>query len=103
MIDPDNEEDNEVDSMISVPTLEALPANQIQGHKAVFVNEPKLSDFKLVLLQEGIQAEFAAGVLIWNNMVAVKKNEAGRIQLEGAICDDYFKIRELLYSQYAIV
>lgn len=101
--DPDNEEDSEVDSMISVPTLESLPINQVQGHRAVFVNEPKLSDFKVVLLQEGIQAEFAAGVLICNNMVAVRRNEAGRIQLEGALCDDYFKIRELLYSQYAIV
>lgn len=72
-IDPDNEEDSEVDSMISVPTLESLPVNQVQGHRAVFVNEPKLSDFKVVLLQEGIQAEFAAGVLICNNMVAVRR------------------------------
>jgi hypothetical protein len=29
--------------------------------------------------------------------------EAGRMQLEGAMCEEYFKIRELLYNQYAII
>ena len=29
--------------------------------------------------------------------------ESGRIQVEGTLCDDYFKVRELLYEQYAIV
>lgn len=56
-----------------VPTVEALTHYQHLGHKAVFINEPKLSDFKLVLLQEGIQAEFIAGVLICNNNVAVRR------------------------------
>lgn len=93
----------EEDPMEVVPTVEALPHNQFAGHKAVFINEPKLSDFKLVLLQEGISAEFIAGVLICNNNVAVRRNEAGRIQLEGTICEDFFKIRQILYSQYAIV
>ena len=31
------------------------------------------------------------------------QNEAGRIQLEGTICEDFFKIRQILYNQYAIV
>lgn len=63
----------EEDPMEVVPTVEALPHNQFVGHKAVFINEPKLSDFKLVLLQEGISAEFIAGVLICNNNVAVRR------------------------------
>lgn len=29
--------------------------------------------------------------------------ESGRIQVEGTLCPDYFKVRELLYEQYAIV
>lgn len=86
-----------------VPCLEALPANQISGHMAVFINEPKLSDFKMVLLQENVQAEFSAGALVCNESIAVRRNEAGRMQLEGAISKDYFKVRDLLYSQYAIV
>ena len=31
------------------------------------------------------------------------QNETGRVGLEGAVCDDYYKIRELLYEQYAVV
>ncbi|KAL3873495.1 hypothetical protein ACJMK2_036605 [Sinanodonta woodiana] len=86
-----------------IPSLEALSSHLVMGHRAVFVNEPKLSDFKSVLLGQNIQAEFGAGSLICNDKVAVKRNEAGRIQLEGMISEDYFAIRELLYEQYAIV
>uniref|UniRef100_A0A3B3QC40 Cleavage and polyadenylation specificity factor subunit 2 n=1 Tax=Paramormyrops kingsleyae TaxID=1676925 RepID=A0A3B3QC40_9TELE len=86
-----------------IPTLEPLPSNEIPGHQSVFINEPRLSDFKQVLLREGIQAEFVGGVLVCNNMVAVRRTEAGRIGLEGCLCDDYFKIRDLLYQQYAVV
>ncbi|XP_023994052.2 cleavage and polyadenylation specificity factor subunit 2 [Salvelinus sp. IW2-2015] len=86
-----------------IPTLEPLPAHEIPGHQSVFINEPRLSDFKQVLLREGIQAEFVGGVLVCNNMVAVRRTEAGRIGLEGCLCDDYYKIRELLYQQYAVV
>lgn len=46
---------------------------QIPGHQSVFINEPRLSDFKQVLLREGIQAEFVGGVLVCNNMVAVRR------------------------------
>lgn len=86
-----------------IPTLEPLPLNEVPGHQSVFINEPRLSDFKQVLLKEGIQAEFVGGVLVCNNLVAVRRTEAGRIGLEGCLCDDYYKIRELLYQQYAVV
>lgn len=46
---------------------------QVLGHQSVFINEPRLSDFKQVLLREGIQAEFVGGVLVCNNMVAVRR------------------------------
>jgi len=31
------------------------------------------------------------------------QNETGRLQLEGCVCDDYYRVRELLYEQFAIV
>ncbi|KAI2652297.1 Cleavage and polyadenylation specificity factor subunit 2 [Labeo rohita] len=77
--------------------------SDVPGHQSVFINEPRLSDFKQVLLREGIQAEFVGGVLVCNNLVAVRRTEAGRICLEGCHCDDYYRIRELLYQQYAVV
>lgn len=46
---------------------------QITGHTSVYINEPRLSDFKQVLNKAGIQAEFAGGVLICNNNVAVRR------------------------------
>lgn len=46
---------------------------QVPGHQSVFINEPRLSDFKQVLLREGIQAEFVGGVLVCNNLVAVRR------------------------------
>ncbi|XP_006812203.1 LOW QUALITY PROTEIN: cleavage and polyadenylation specificity factor subunit 2-like [Saccoglossus kowalevskii] len=86
-----------------VPILEGLPPNEAPGHQEVFINEPRLMEFKQILLRNGIQAEFVGGVIICNNMVAVKRSEAGLILLEGSLCEDYFKIRELLYEQYAVV
>ena len=53
--------------------LKILLLFQVPGHMAVYINEPKLSDFKMVLLQEGMQAEFGAGVLICNETVAVRR------------------------------
>ncbi|RWS25149.1 cleavage and polyadenylation specificity factor subunit 2-like protein [Leptotrombidium deliense] len=86
-----------------LPTLRPLPATQLPSHYTIFINELKLSDFKQVLMKSGVQAEFSGGVLYCNNQVAVRRNETGRIHLEGTLCDDYFKVRDLLYQQYAIV
>ena len=86
-----------------LPTLRQLPANQIPSHPTIFVNELKLSDFKQVLMKNGINAEFSGGVLYCNNQVEVRRSEAGRIHLEGTLSDDYYKVRQLLYSQYAII
>ncbi|RWS18002.1 cleavage and polyadenylation specificity factor subunit 2-like protein [Dinothrombium tinctorium] len=86
-----------------LPTLRPLPPCQLPSHLTIFVNELKLSDFKQVLMKNGVQAEFSGGVLYCNNQVAVRRNETGRIHLEGTLCEDYFKVRELLYQQYAVV
>uniref|UniRef100_A0A4W3HDU5 Cleavage and polyadenylation specificity factor subunit 2 n=1 Tax=Callorhinchus milii TaxID=7868 RepID=A0A4W3HDU5_CALMI len=101
LFDDDEKEAN--DDLDVIPTLEPLPPNEVPGHQAVFINEPRLSDFKQVLLREGVQAEFVGGVLVCNNVVAVRRTETGRIGLEGCLCEDYYKIRDLLYEQYAIV
>ena len=86
-----------------VPVLRPLEPDELSNHVTIFVNELKLSDFKQVLVKHGIQAEFHGGVLYINDKVCVRRNEAGRINLEGTICEDYFKVRKLLYDQYAII
>ena len=69
----------------------------------MFINEPRLPDIKQVLTRNNIKAEFSGGVLICNSLVAVRRSEAGKISLEGALCEDFFTVRKLLYEQYAIV
>lgn len=86
----------------NLPILRPLEQKE-PNHMTIFVNELKLSDFKQVLVKNGIQAEFHSGVLYINNKVCVRRNEAGRINLEGTICEDYFKVRKLLYEQYAVI
>ena len=86
-----------------VPMLRPLEPDELSNHVTIFVNELKLSDFKQVLVKHGIQAEFHSGVLYVCDKVCVRRNEAGRINLEGTICEDYFKVRKLLYDQYAII
>uniref|UniRef100_V5H675 Cleavage and polyadenylation specificity factor subunit 2 n=1 Tax=Ixodes ricinus TaxID=34613 RepID=V5H675_IXORI len=51
---PDVEESRD-----SMYILQPLPPSQIPGHATIFVNELKLSDFKQVLLRNGVQAEFS--------------------------------------------
>ncbi|CAK8692471.1 unnamed protein product [Clavelina lepadiformis] len=92
-----------VDYKNSIPYLEPLSVDETPGHKICFINELRLSDFKQVLIREGIQAEFIGGVLVCNNSVAIRRNKQGYIDMEGCLTEDYYTIRELLYQQYAIV
>lgn len=64
----------------------------------------RLSEFKRILQNEGISAEFKGeGVLVCNDRVAVRKTGTGQLLVEGLLSPDYYKIRSLLYSQHAIL
>jgi len=84
--------------------LELATGEELMDHETVLVNELRLGDFKQVLTKAGITAEFSAGIL-WccNGTIALRKQEAGNIAVEGALTEDYFTIRELLYAQYALL
>ncbi|KAK8393691.1 hypothetical protein O3P69_006784 [Scylla paramamosain] len=85
-------------------TLAVIPREQAPPHTPVFINDIRLSGFKQVLSRAGISSEFNAGIL-WcaNGTLALKKQDSGSVSLEGPLSPDYFEIRELLYSQYAIL
>ncbi|XP_036335119.1 probable cleavage and polyadenylation specificity factor subunit 2 isoform X2 [Rhagoletis pomonella] len=101
---------NDVDNMDVVVsedktlTLETLETDEIPVHNAVLINELKLSDFKQVLMRNNISSEFSGGVL-WcaNGTLALRRMDAGKVTMEGCLSEEYYKIRELLYDQYAIV
>ncbi|KAI6205525.1 Cleavage and polyadenylation specificity factor subunit 2 [Aphelenchoides besseyi] len=83
--------------------LEVLPSNNIPPHEAVFVNDPKLTDLKMVLMKLGYTAEFSSGVLYINDTLSISRADGGKFYIEGPVCDEYYQIREALYSQFAIV
>lgn len=87
-----------------IPTLDSLPLEAVPRHETSFLNELKLSDFKPILTKNQIQCEFFGGAL-WccQGTIAVRRHEAGRVILEGCLSDDYYRVKELLDQQYAIV
>merc|ERR1711997_306228 len=89
----------------SIPTLEPIEDEELKGHQTSFINELKLSDFKIVLSKHNIPSEFQGGVLFCgsNNMVALRRQDSGHVTVEGCVCEDYYLVRSLLYERYAIV
>ena len=89
----------------AVPVLVAVTEDQVSGHETSFVNELKLSDFKLVLTKAGIPSEFQQGNLLCGQSfnVQLRRHDSGRIMIEGCLSEDFYVIRNLLYQQYAIV
>ncbi|KAL3288727.1 hypothetical protein HHI36_003162 [Cryptolaemus montrouzieri] len=85
-----------------VLTLEPTTSNE--NHDTVFINELKLSEFKQVLAKCNISSEFSGGVL-WccNGTIAVRRVESGRVILEGCISEEYYRVREILYEQFAVL
>ncbi|RZF43077.1 hypothetical protein LSTR_LSTR001255 [Laodelphax striatellus] len=100
----ETDQENENTTEEEIYTLEPLPVHMIKGHQPSFINELKLSDFKQVLTKNNISSEFMGGVL-WccSGKVAVRRHEAGRETLEVCLSEDYYRVRDLLYEQYAIV
>ncbi|XP_033109053.1 cleavage and polyadenylation specificity factor subunit 2-like [Anneissia japonica] len=86
-----------------VPTLEPLSTTEMLDHEQVFLNAPRFQSLKQVLARNGINVEMSGGVLVCNNLIAIKRTDGGGITVEGCISEEYFKVKELLYEQYAIV
>jgi cleavage and polyadenylation specificity factor subunit 2 len=100
----DSSDDLEHDKR-SIPTLEPIEEEELKGHQTSFINELKLSDFKIVLSKHNVPSEFQGGVLFCgsNNMVALRRHDSGHVTVEGCVCEDYYLVRSLLYERYAIV
>ncbi|KAJ9679451.1 hypothetical protein PVL29_021397 [Vitis rotundifolia] len=83
------------------------------SHDTVFVGDIKMADFKQFLASKGIQVEFSGGALRCGEYVTLRKvgdaSQKGggaiiqQIVMEGPLCDEYYKIREYLYSQYYLL
>ncbi|KAL0341048.1 UNVERIFIED_CONTAM: Cleavage and polyadenylation specificity factor subunit [Sesamum radiatum] len=91
-------------------TLSLLPlSTPPPPHKTVLVGDIKMADFKQFLASKGVQVEFAGGALRCGEYVTLRKigdssqKGGGNIQqiiLEGPLTEEYYKIRDHLYSQF---
>lgn len=103
-MDVDQVEGGDDKSDRQILTLEPMKNEELPAHNSVFINELKLIDFKQILMKANINSEFSGGVL-WcsNGTVALRRVDTGKVTVEGCLSEEYYKIRELLYEQYAIV
>ncbi|KAI8810158.1 beta-lactamase-like protein [Cladochytrium replicatum] len=118
--DPESKADSSSDSASRqnvIPVLDMLPPERRPAHHPLLVGDLQLSEFRKVLTEHGIPSRFESKALVVNDTVVVRKaapapggsgNQAGQgtvqeFVLEGPISADYFKVRELLYSQHAVL
>jgi cleavage and polyadenylation specificity factor subunit 2 len=73
------------------------------------IGELKLTALKARLAAVGVQAELIGeGVLVCRGgdvetTVAVRKSARGQVELEGTVCDVYYKVRREIYGLHALV
>ncbi|KAF8369927.1 hypothetical protein HHK36_032046 [Tetracentron sinense] len=82
-------------------------------HKSVLVGDLKLADFKQYLASKGVQVEFAGGALRCGEYVTLRKvgdaSQKGgvtgtqQVVIDGPLSEEYYKIREYLYSQFYLL
>jgi trimeric autotransporter adhesin len=92
----------------------AAQAAAAAGEGSVFIGDVRLSELRQALAAAGVAAEFRAaaggaaaaggGVLACAGGVRVRRDRAGgELLVEGPLCDEYFRVREVLYASYGIV
>eukprot|EP00850_Spirogloea_muscicola_P008938 SM000049S16709 [mRNA] locus=s49:243078:248533:+ [translate_table: standard] len=90
-------------SQDGVLPLQAAPLELVPLHKPVLVGDLRLSEFKSLLQAQGFKPEFVDGVLQCAEDVVVRKFGEQQFALEGALSEDFYRVRELLYSQFYIL
>ncbi|CAN6461689.1 unnamed protein product [Victoria cruziana] len=95
-----------VDDMLSLLPLSAAAP----PHNSVLVGDLKLADFKHFLSGKGVSVELSGGVLRCGEYVTVRKvrdstQKSGtqHVVIEGPLCEEFYKIREYLYSQFYLL
>ena len=68
-----------------------------------YAGDVRLSEVRKALGEAGITADWHGGMLVCSGMVTIKVgNQDGQVKLEGSLCDDYFRIRDVVYGQYHV-
>ena len=86
------------------PLVAVAAAAAKERRRSAFVGDLKLSDFKLVLAAAGVVAEFSGGALVCAGGSVCVRKKAGSEDLvvEGALSDDFYRVREILFERFQI-
>ena len=91
----------------ALPRVIGARPTQRLAHSTM-IGELKLTLLKARLAAVGVQAELIGeGVLVCRagdvETVAVRKSARGQVELEGTVCDVYYKVRKEIYGLHALV
>lgn len=105
-MDIDKERPTDEDMRDGVLVLEA-PETGIHSKRRhpLLIGDPKLTELRASILSKlSLQAEFVAGDLVLSDgRVRIRKLDDRSLLIEGASTENYYRIRDLIYSQLAIV
>lgn len=99
---------NRPSSALLLPRVLGARPTQRLPHSTM-IGELKLTALKARLGAVGVQAELIGeGVLVCRGgdvetAVAVRKSARGQVELEGTVCDVYYKVRKEIYGLHALV
>ncbi|ORX87994.1 Metallo-hydrolase/oxidoreductase [Anaeromyces robustus] len=97
----------ELNDMNQNPVLDIIPPEEKNKNNSyipsIITGDLKLSEFKKLLQHEGYNAEFIPSGLLVNESILIQKNDAGKLIIEGSLSSEYYKVRTLLYNQFAIL
>ena len=98
---------NRPSSALLPRVLGARPTQRLPH--STMIGELKLTALKARLAAVGVQAELIGeGVLVCRGgevmeTVAVRKSARGQVELEGTVCEVYYKVRKEIYGLHALV
>lgn len=68
----------------------------------IFIGDVRLSGIKTALENAGIVANFHGKSLVCSGDIQIRLLSSGHILMEGALSEEQYKIRSVLYDQYHI-
>lgn len=92
-------------SIVLAPRPDSKANQALQPNVLVSNGEVLLTDLRAELIAEGMKADYTArkgyAQLIVNGKVVVKKDlESGKIDVEGPLCEDFYKVRSIVCGQF---
>eukprot|EP00775_Hariotina_reticulata_P011969 gene11969-12112_t len=73
-------------------------------HGGIFIGNVKLSEVKQALANVGTPSEFRGGgrLVVGGSLVVRRDGPEGQLLMEGPLCEDYFKVRDVVYKLYNV-